>query len=75
MLSKYNSKSQMGLYIPLEKFERWPDGTYSFCPRCGLDMFELLCQAEHLSYIKCSVCGAQWITGARPGVRLYAALP
>jgi hypothetical protein len=38
-------------------------------------MFELLCQAEHLSYIKCSVCGAQWITGARPGVRLYAALP
>ncbi len=75
MLSRYRSKSQMGLDFPLDKFERWPNGTYSFCPRCGLDMFELLYKTELLSYIKCAVCGAQWITGARPGISIDVTLP
>jgi DNA-directed RNA polymerase subunit RPC12/RpoP len=75
MLSKYRSKSQMGLYFPLENFERWPEGTYSFCPRCGLDMFELLYEADRQSYIRCSVCGAQWIIGTGSGICLDAALP
>jgi hypothetical protein len=74
MLSKYRSKSHMGLYLSLEDFAPWPDGTYSFCPRCGIDLFELLCENDPLSYVRCSICGAQWIVKADSGIRLDSAL-
>jgi len=75
MLSKYRSKSRMGLDCPLEKFEWWPDGTYSFCPRCGLDLFELLFRTDNSAYIKCSVCGAQWIADSHSRVCLESTAP
>ncbi len=61
MFQQFWSIAQMRLYLPLEKFEAWPEDTFSFCPRCALDSFELLLDSGFESYIRCKVCGSLWI--------------
>jgi hypothetical protein len=61
MFQKFWSKAQMRLYLPLEKFEPWPEDTFSFCPKCALDSFELLLDSGCESYVRCQVCGSLWI--------------
>ena len=61
MLQKFWSKAQMSFFVPLERFELWPEGTYSFCPRCAMDSFELLYQNKTEAFVRCSACGKYWI--------------
>ena len=61
MLLTFKSKPQMRLYYPLEMFEPWPKDTFSFCPKCGLDNFEMLLDWGLERYMRCNLCGSLWI--------------
>ncbi len=82
MFQKFWSKAQMELYFPLEKFEPWPEDTFSFCPKCAFDSFELLFDSGLQRFVRCAVCGALWIVNlsarsvpARPGSPRFRAAP
>lgn len=61
MLPKFLSKTEMEFYIPMERFNYWPEDTFSFCPKCGMDSFELLFKNKLEIYIQCRICNALWI--------------
>jgi hypothetical protein len=62
MILKFRSKAEMKFYHPLERFNHWPEDTFSFCPECGTDAFELLFENESDSFVRCRHCSALWIT-------------
>jgi hypothetical protein len=64
MFQKFWSKGQMRLYLSMEKFEPWPEDTFSFCPKCAFDSFELLLDSGLERHIRCTVCGSLWIVHA-----------
>jgi hypothetical protein len=74
MIPKFRSKAQMRLYYPVENFELWPEDTFSFCPQCGMDSFELLCEGSLEAYVKCRVCGTLWVIKAAFGSIRYDAV-
>jgi hypothetical protein len=67
MLQKFWSKAQMSFFVPIGSFEDWPEGTYSFCPQCAMDSFELLFKNRTESYVRCRACGALWVINAAMG--------
>ncbi len=62
----FNSKAQMAVQHPLEKFESWPKDTYFFCPKCALDNLELLFDSGLERFVRCTACGSLWIISASP---------
>ena len=67
MILKFRSKAQMNLYVPMQEFERWPEDTFSFCPKCSYESFELLYENESEAYIRCHLCNALWIIKSSAG--------
>jgi hypothetical protein len=68
MILTFKSKAQMGLYFPLEKFEPWPEDTYSFCPKCASDNVEPLLESGREHFVRCGVCGSLWIARNLPQI-------
>jgi len=61
MILKFRSKAEMKFYHPMERFNQWPVDTFSFCPRCGTDAFELLFENDSESFVCCRHCSALWV--------------
>lgn len=75
MFTRFWSKAQMRLYIPLDRFEDWPEDTFSFCPKCGMDSFELLFEVGTETYIRCRVCGSLWVSNSALGLLGQSSVP
>jgi len=60
MIINFSTNFELGVSKPPCDFQEWPDGTFAFCPRCGLDSFELLYRDESQFLVRCRLCNTFW---------------
>jgi len=60
MFPRFEATKDLATKIPPCDFQDWPDGTFSFCPKCGLDSFELLYKDEGQFLVRCRLCNTYW---------------
>ncbi len=60
MFPRFKSKKELGINLGRNDFSEWPSATYTFCPKCGLDNFELLYEDSSDIYIRCKICNSLW---------------